>query len=174
MRNLITAATATAIAIVTAGCAPAVQTGQKTAKTTAHDQETAQYDNDAHARYSAGSGQTFLDTLNRGKEIALAADDLPAIEMTPAATDAQPAQQHNANTGGETRFRIQILASSQVDMVRKEKINAENAVDQPVFMASEQSLFKLYVGEFKTKAEAEAELPKIRKKYPDAWIVNTK
>jgi hypothetical protein len=59
-------------------------------------------------------------------------------------------------------------------MVRKEKLNAETAMNLPVFMASEQSLYKLYVGDFKTKAEADAALPDVRKKYKDAWVVSTK
>jgi hypothetical protein len=42
-------------------------------------------------------------------------------------------------------------------------------------MTSEQSLYKLYVGDFKTKAEAEAALPEVRKQgYKDAWVVSVK
>jgi len=123
------------------------------------------------ANYAASSGSkaTFLDTLNRGKEVALADSDLPTLEVTAAAAPVPDAPK------GVARFRIQILASSSVDVVRQEKLNAERATELPVFMTSEQSLYKLYVGDFKTKADAEAALPAVRKKgYGDAWVVTVK
>ncbi|GBU20896.1 hypothetical protein R80B4_00783 [Fibrobacteres bacterium R8-0-B4] len=126
---------------------------------------------DPRERYTASGGQTFLDTLNRGREIALAADDLPVLEVVPALS---PAPERGADAS-EPRFRIQILASSQVDMARREKVNAENVMKRQVFMASDQSLYKLYVGDFKTRAEAEAALPEVRKLgYKDAWVVSAK
>jgi len=125
---------------------------------------------DPRERYTAGGGQTFLDTLNRGHEIALSAGDLPTLEVVPAVSFSS-----EKIVAGEPRFRIQILASSQIDMARREKVNAENVIKQPVFMASEQSLYKLYVGDFKTRAEAEAALPEVRKLgYKDAWVVSVK
>jgi len=121
---------------------------------------------DPRERYAAGGGRTFLDTLNRGREIVLSADDLPALEVVPAVSFSS-----EKIVAGEPRFRVQIFASSQIDIARKEKANAENAIKRPVFMASEQSLYKLYVGEFKTRAEAEAVLPEIKKLgYKDAWV----
>ncbi|MDR0306995.1 MAG: SPOR domain-containing protein [Chitinispirillales bacterium] len=110
---------------------------------------------------------TFLDTLNRGKEVSLSADDLPALNVAVKAVQ----QEKNVEVN-EPRFRIQILASGQIDVVRQEKKSVETATGLPAFMSSEQSLFKLYVGEFQTRAEAEAVLPDIKKKgYRDAWIV---
>ena len=127
---------------------------------------------DPRERYTASDGQTFLDTLNRGREIALSANDLPVLEVVPAVS---PAPEKGAAAAAEPRFRIQILASSQVDMARREKVNAENLMKRQVFMASDQSLYKLYVGDFKTRAEAEAALPEVRKfGYKDAWVVGAK
>jgi hypothetical protein len=152
---------AAAAALFFGGCTPAAGTNQKAAAP--GDAADAV---DPRERYAGGGGRTFLDTLNQGKEIALSAEDIPALELSGESAPA-PA--------GETRFRVQIMASSQIDMVRKEKISAEAAINQPVFMASEQSLYKLYVGDFKTKAEAEAILPEVKSKgYRDAWVVNTK
>ena len=110
---------------------------------------------------------TFLDTLNRGKEVSLSADDVPVLDV--GGSTASPAKSVEVN---EPRFRIQILASGQIDRVRQEKKSVESATGLPAFMSSEQSLFKLYVGEFQTRAEAEAALPGIQRKgYRDAWIV---
>jgi len=152
-------------ALFSSGCTPAVGTNQKSAAAASDDAAADAVD--PRERYAGGGGRTFLDTLNQGKEIALAAEDIPALELSGGSA---PAPQ-----SGEMRFRVQILASSQIDMVRREKVSAEAAISHPVFMASEQSLYKLYVGDFKTKAEAEAILPEVKSKgYQDAWVVSTK
>ena len=161
---IVVQAAVAAVVLLAGGCTSTVRssTGEPAGSATGHD---------PRERYTASGGQTFLDTLNRGKEIALSEGDLPAIEVAPAASVGK---QVGAD-GAEEHFRIQILASSQVDMARKEKVSAETALKHPVFMVSEQSLYKLYVGDFKTKAEAEATLPEVRKAgYKDAWVVSTK
>jgi len=153
--------------LISAACNPAVRSGSPSVASAAPRPDAA----DPRERYAAGGGQTFLDTLNRGREITLSANDLPVLEVVPAVSVAPD----KGAAAVEQRFRIQILALSQIDMARREKVNAENAMKQPVFMASEQSLYKLYVGDFKTRAEAEAALPEIRKLgYKDAWVVSAK
>jgi len=111
---------------------------------------------------------TFLDTLNRGKEVSLSEDDVAVLNVGGSAPSASPVRSVEVN---EPRFRVQILASGQIDVARQEKIRAETSTGLPVFLSSEQALFKLYVGEFQTRDEAEAVLPEIRKTYRDAWIV---
>jgi hypothetical protein len=154
--------------LFSAGCNNAVRSGgaaeSSAAGGTRHDAA------DPRERYAAGGGQTFLDTLNRGREIALSASDLPTLEVVPAVSFSS-----EKIVAGETRFRIQIMALSQIDMARREKVNAESVLKKPVFMASEQSFYKLYVGDFKTKAEADAALPEIKKLgYKEAWVVSVK
>jgi len=157
-----------AAALFAAGCTPA-PSGARQPSAGGREPPPAT-EAEVQASYSAaakGSGATFLDTLNRGKELALTDEDLPALAAA-AAPEANRAQ-------SGPRFRIQILASSQADMVRRAKSDAETATGLPVFMASEQSLYKLYVGDYKTKAEADAALPEIKSKgYADAWVVNVK
>jgi cell division septation protein DedD len=152
--------------LLSAGCASAAKSGASAAA------EPRPEAVDPRERYTAeGGGQTFLDTLNRGREVTVSANDLPVLEVVPAVNFSS----EKIAAAAEPRFRIQILASSQIDMARREKVNAENVMKQPVFMASEQSLYKLYVGDFKTRAEAEAALPEVRKQgYKDAWVVNAK
>lgn len=152
--------------LLSVGCTPAARSGAGDAD--AHNGRSDAVD--PRDRYVAGGGRTFLDTLNRGREVVLSSSDLPALEVVPAVSAAP-----EKAAAGEPRFRIQILASSQIDMARREKVNAENVMKRPVFMASDQSLYKLYVGEFKTRAEAEALLPEVRKfGYKDAWVVSAK
>jgi len=162
---LLAAAAAAQALLLSAGCVPAVKPGQQSAAEPPRPEAV-----DPRERYTAGGGQTFLDTLNRGREITVSANDLPVLEVVPPVSFSS-----EKITASEPRFRIQILASSQPDMARKEKMNAESVMKQPVFMASEQSLYKLYVGDFKTRAEAEAALPEVRKLgYKDAWVVSAK
>jgi hypothetical protein len=154
-------------------CTPAVQTDARPTTSVPAD-EPRMVDVATPEPYRAQGGRTFLDTLNQGKEVALAADDLPALVVV-TRENLVLSSPSGESGGGGPRYRIQILASSQVDMVRREKINAQTAINQPIFMASEQSLFKLYVGDFETRAEAEAALPEVKSKgYADAWIVTTK
>jgi len=159
-----------AFLLIFAGCVPtAGRSGSSSNASVAASRSDA---GDPRERYVAGGGRTFLDTLNRGREVTLSANDLPTLEVVPA-VGAVP--DRGGTAANEPRFRIQILASSQIDMARREKVNAENVMKRPVFMASEQSLYKLYVGDFKTRAEAEAALPEIRKLgYKDAWVVSVK
>jgi hypothetical protein len=152
--------------LLPAGCAPSVKPGLSA-------DEARPDAADPRERYAASGGQTFLDTLNSGREVVLSAGDLPALEVLPPPGTAPVGGA--AGAADEARFRIQILASSQIDMARREKVNAEKVIGRPVFMASDQSLYKLYVGDFKTRAEAEAALPEVRKLgYKDAWVVNAK
>jgi hypothetical protein len=192
MKRILFALTAVAAlaALIAAGCTPApVHSGQQQQPATQKQQPAAQDERGRHIqpqdpreRYSPSAGRTFLDTLNQGKEIALSAEDLPALEVRPqpaaaAVAAAAPSGTEPAAAAeqGGPRFRIQILASSQIDMVRREKVRAEETIDLPVSMASDQSLFKLYVGDFRTRAEAEAVLPTVRGMgYNDAWIVTTR
>jgi len=165
--TLLSTVAAVQILFLSAGCNKAVRSDGPSDSAAGSRRESA----DPRERYTVGGGgQTFLDTLNRGREIALSAGDLPNLEVVPAVSFSS-----EKIVAGEPRFRIQILASSQIDMARREKVNAESKIKQPVLMASEQSLYKVYVGDFKTRAEAEAALPEIRKQgYKDAWVVSVK
>jgi len=166
-----------ALALLVAGCTPAAKAGPgavssepTTAVAGERHHHTAPADPRTH--YSPAAGRTFLDTLNQGKEVALAPEDLPALEVATVSLIAAPSGSAAEAATSEPRFRIQILASSQIDMVRKAKLEAESVLELPVFMVAEQALYKLYVGEFKTRQEADTALPEVRKKgYGDAWIV---
>ncbi|MDR3013463.1 MAG: SPOR domain-containing protein [Chitinispirillales bacterium] len=141
----------------------------------------------AGAADGTGGPRTFLDTLNRGKEVALTAGDLPQIVITPAvpasitpqpAASVSPAPASAPATVqtaaiAQPHFRIQILATSHADAARREKARAETAIGLPIVMVSEQPLYKLFAGEFGTRAEAETALPRVRSAgYSDAWIVS--
>jgi hypothetical protein len=125
-------------------------------------QETLSYE-------SKGLRLTNLDTLNRGKEISLLRSDFQSI--SPSSTTLQPAQSSDVSF----RFRIQVFASSQIDVLRQEKKTLESKIDIPVFIAFESPYYKLYAGDFTIRSEAENYLPRMKKMgYNDSWIVRTK
>ena len=143
---------------------------------------------------AGGVERTFLDTLNKGREVSITAEDIgapsapapvPAIAPT-AVPDTLagrqapvPAPKREAGVV-PSRFRIQILASTQEQQVRQEKNNVAakiklaNIVDLPVTVVFEPPYYKLFAGDFAQRGEAEnicAQLKKIG--YNDAWIVRT-
>ena len=71
-------------------------------------------------------------------------------------------------------FSIQIMADGDIDIIRKEKNKAQTAINKPVFIVFIEPYYKLWVGDFNTKAQAEEILPEVKRNgYKDAWIVNT-
>jgi hypothetical protein len=117
-----------------------------------------------------GVQQTFLDTLNQGNEIGLSSSDFgKEIHPTVIQTVEQSA------TGLEIRYRIQMFASSSVESLREQKRMMEKKVDLPFFLSYEAPFFKLFVGDFKSRVDAETYLSKVRKNgYTDAWIVTAR
>ena len=108
---------------------------------------------------------TFIDTLNRGKEIRLAGTDFKST-FNQAPQDQSPAT---------LKYRIQLFASSQIEALREQKKVAEEKTNLPVFIAYEAPYYKLFAGDFIQKTEAESNLRKLKKiGYNDAWIVSSK
>ncbi|NLW32005.1 MAG: SPOR domain-containing protein [Fibrobacter sp.] len=113
---------------------------------------------------------TFLDTLNSGKNIHLENSDLNSFkEQTFTESDISAAPKSNVH------YRVQVFASSQIETIREKKKSLENKIDLPLFIAFDTPFYKLYVGDFKKRTQAEAVLPEIKKLgYTDAWVVSTR
>ncbi len=117
-----------------------------------------------------GVQQTLLDTLNQGKEIGLSSSDF-GKELRPTVIQTV----ERSATGLEIRYRIQMFASSSVESLREQKRMMERKVDLPFFLSYEAPFFKLFVGDFKSRIDAETYLSKIKKHgYTDAWIVTAR
>jgi hypothetical protein len=117
-----------------------------------------------------GVQQTFLDTLNQHNEIGVSSSDF-GKEIQP--TVIQTVEQ--SNTGLEIRYRIQMYASSNVESLREQKRMVERKIDLPFFLTYDAPFFKLFIGDFKSRIEAESYLSKIKKHgYTDAWIVTAR
>ena len=71
-------------------------------------------------------------------------------------------------------FRIQILMASgndALDITEEAKLNFEEKYpDIPVYLTFGEPNYRVRVGDFRTRLEAESFLQKIIRKYPGAWV----
>jgi hypothetical protein len=125
---------------------------------------------------SAGkkSQLTFLDTLNKGREVSIGAADFapPAPAVQTAAQAAPGADTVRKADATPVGIRVQVIASRQEAQVNKEKAMLAAKLDQPLSVVFESPYYKLFAGNFADRAEAEKCLAKVKKLgYNDAWIV---
>jgi len=112
---------------------------------------------------------TFLDTLNRGNELQLSDNDF-STESNRVENDIA-----SAVTATETRYRVQLLASSRIETIREQKKEIEKKISEPVVIGYEAPYYKLYAGNFLKRQEAQVLLPKLKRLgFQDAWVVSTK
>jgi hypothetical protein len=119
-----------------------------------------------------GSG-TFLDTLNKGKEIALSDYDLKPIlpESTTILGDGSGKGLGAATEG----FRIQCFASSQIERIRSEQKELETKIKFPIYIVFNAPYYKLLVGDFFKRADADGALAKLKEiGYGDAWVARSR
>ena len=117
------------------------------------------------------ASETFLDTLNRGREISLSDRDLNPI--MPETTSA--VQDKSGKTEVPNGFRVQCFASSQIERVRAEQKTIEAKVRYPVYVVFAAPYYKLLVGDFVKRGEADAAAAKMKDLgYADAWVMRTK
>jgi hypothetical protein len=115
---------------------------------------------------------TYLDTLNRGNEIRLSDSDIGGNDMS----DQQgPAGEQSAQHGKVDGFRVQCFASNNIANARAEKRVLESKLGLPVYMVFIEPYYKLHVGDFVDRAEAEKTVEAIKELgYDGAWIVQAK
>jgi hypothetical protein len=117
--------------------------------------------------------ETFLDSLNRGHELSLADRDFSPmiVESTVAAAPQAAAGAADAPNG----YRVQVIASSQIEKVRSEQKSLESRVSYPLYIIATPPYYKLLAGDFVKRSEADAAVAKLKELgYADAWVVRTK
>ena len=129
---------------------------------------------------------TFLDTLNKGREVSLSDADISPQVTVPAraeskvvipdtvsalATSTAPRQEAGVVP---SRFKIQILAGPDEQQVKKEKNNLAPKISLPLSVSFEAPYYKLFAGDFVGRSEAESWCAQLKDMgYNDAWIVRT-
>jgi hypothetical protein len=168
--KVITIVSVTSIVI---GCTPYV--GKKPEQTAPPPAEkktetVAQFTPAPVAASSEKQTLTFIDTLNKGKEYALAESD-----FTPQTTKSGKSTVSAVQSETATRYRVQIMAASQPDKLKEDKKKLEKQISSVLSIVQEAAYYKLYAGEFNQKSDADTLLLKIKKLgYTDAWIATVK
>ena len=110
---------------------------------------------------------TFLDTLNKGKELAIIVQNSGAgLAGEPSSGiggksaeglgDEEPRAVEQREVGTvPSRFVVQVLASTQEYQVKQERRNVKAKVKLPVSISFEAPYYKLMVGDFSKRGEAE-------------------
>jgi len=115
--------------------------------------------------------ETILDTLDRGKELAVSEKDFLPLFAETTSTSQIPAGKIEVPNG----FRVQILASSQIDRIRAEQKSLEDKVNYPLYIIVTPPYYKLVAGDFVKRNEADAAVVKLKDfGYGDAWVVRSK
>jgi hypothetical protein len=133
------------------------------------------------------SAATFLDTLNKDREVALTDADFPSRQAAAPAVPqavvvpntvvpapvAVPAPRQEAGVV-PSRFKIQVLAGPNEQQVRQVKNNLAAKIDLPLSGSFEAPYYKLFAGDFSRHSEAESWCAQLKDMgYSDAWIVRT-
>jgi hypothetical protein len=115
---------------------------------------------------------TFLDTLNRGKEVCITDADLSVLRPVSLMEAASGSERQREYGVVPSRFKIQLFAAQTEDEVQIVKKELEGKIDLPVTIVFETPLFKLFAGDFSSKDTAEKYVAKLREMgYGDAWVV---
>ncbi len=98
----------------------------------------------------------------------------PAVSPAPVSTSTQP-----ASSAAGDKYVIQVLASkdkasSEKALERVRKNGFESAYLQTVDLGEKGTWYRIYVGGFKTKTEADASLAKVKVSYSDAFVRSLK
>jgi hypothetical protein len=71
-------------------------------------------------------------------------------------------------------FRVQVFASADRDVAENASRAAQERLGLPSYLDLDGGVYKVRVGDFVTRAEADKALAGVRKHYADAWVVATK
>jgi hypothetical protein len=97
--------------------------------------------------------------------------DVSEAEAPPVDTTRAPVMADSIADG----FRVQVFASSDREVAENARVVATQRLRMPGYLDLEAGVYKLRVGDFVTRADAEKALATVRAtEYADAWIVPSK
>lgn len=72
----------------------------------------------------------------------------------------------------KTKFKIQVMATSDELKAQQMELELEDQFSEDAFYEKSGNIYKVFIGQFKTRADAEILLNQVRENgYPDAWLV---
>jgi hypothetical protein len=154
------------ISFLVSGCF--VTAAKKRNRTLSEDSDTGSSVMEKRVPKSTDVQYTFLDTINRGNELALNDDDFGNE------TRQNVTRISSSHSGVDTRYRVQVFASYRIEAVREQKKELETKMKEELLIGYEAPYYKLFAGNFSNRKEADSLLPKLKKLgYFDAWVVST-
>jgi hypothetical protein len=97
--------------------------------------------------------------------LAVTEADAP-VDSTPAVTPA------DSLVDG---FRIQVLATQDREVAEAARVSAAGRLGMPAYLELENGVYKVRVGDHRSRADADAALVSVRRQgYADAWVVASK
>jgi hypothetical protein len=91
----------------------------------------------------------------------------------PESTDLAAAKDFKEQ--GIDGFRIQCIASSQIERIRSEQKILETKVKYPLYIVFSAPYYKLLVGDFLKRADADLILMRLKEMgYNDAWVARSR
>ncbi len=130
--------------------------------------------------------ETYLDSLNSGKELHLTNKDFSSSVSGTASrsasgdmhpTDGSDAASERTNeresVTGQT-YGIQVFASAQIAHARRKKQQIAQELDRPVYVVFKKPYYKVFVGHFSSREDAASALQQLKDMgYKDAWVTDT-
>ena len=128
---------------------------------------------------------TFIDTLNKGAEVYITDTDVavPATNpmadthqflktVVPASIQEPKPDAATAAAAAPSRYKIQVLAATVEAEVVKQKADLASKTDLSVIIIFEAPYYKLYIGDFQERSDAEHYLTRLKDLgYDGVWIV---
>jgi hypothetical protein len=119
---------------------------------------------------SSASTPTFLDTLNKGREVSLSDKDFSPV--LPESSNVSGQYTTGTVTDG---YRVQCMATSQIDKIRSEQKILEDKIKYHIYVIFNSPYYKLLIGDFVRKNEAETVAARLKEMgYADAWVTRSK
>ncbi len=104
-------------------------------------------------------------------------DTVTAVEvetLEPIDTEATAVEEiERPGSGYDVGYRIQIFATRELEKAEAVQKEAVAKTGLSAYIEYEDGLYKVRVGDFPTKGEAEKVRTIVGKSYPDCWIVQT-
>jgi hypothetical protein len=104
---------------------------------------------------------------------------IPPLPPSPV-TEEEPQQeiitnQSNDSAAAQTvgaKFKIQVMATSDELKAQQMELDLESQFQSDVFYEKSGNIYKVFIGKFQSRADAEVLLKQVRENgYPDAWLV---
>jgi hypothetical protein len=107
------------------------------------------------------------------RSISESAIDVSDAQAPPDTAQPSPVPSNPPADALVAGFRVQVLASADRDIAQSAARGAQERTGLPSYVDLESGMYKVRVGDFTARADADRALAGIRAHYADAWIVAT-